>query len=70
MATLSEWIESEVAAGAKRVEVARRIGISRSYMVEIASGTKRPSLDVAFKIEDATGGAVPARSLLGTEAAA
>lgn len=70
MASLSEYVDRQVAAGRKPVEIAAGLGISRSYMIEIAAGKKKPSLETAFKIEDRTGGVVPARSLLGTEAAA
>ena len=46
--------------GKTRSEFARRIGISAPYLSEILSGSKRPSLDLAFKIEAETGGAVRA----------
>lgn len=37
-------------------------GISPSYLSDIKSGRRAPSLQVAFAIEDATGGDVPARA--------
>jgi len=37
-------------------------GVSRSYLSQMAAGLKAPSLDLAFRIERATGGAVPAAS--------
>lgn len=45
-------------------QLAAALGISRGYMSELVGGTKTPSLELAFAIEEATGGAVPARSWL------
>lgn len=42
--------------------LAEAIGISPSYLSDIKKGNRVPSLRVAFAIEDATQGAVPARS--------
>jgi transcriptional regulator with XRE-family HTH domain len=42
--------------------LAEAIGISPSYLSDIKKGNRVPSLRVAFAIEDATEGAVPARS--------
>ena len=42
--------------------LAETLGVSNGYMSQIINGDKRPSLDLAVKIEDATGGAVTARS--------
>lgn len=44
---------------------ARELGISKSYFSEILSGKKGVSLDLAFKIEHATNGAVTARDMAG-----
>ena len=44
--------------------LAEAIGISPSYLSDIKKGNRVPSLRVAFAIEDATSGAVPARSWL------
>lgn len=44
----------------KQADLAKKIGVSRGYMSELAAGNKMPSLPVAFAIEDATDGAVPA----------
>lgn len=49
-------------AGLKRNEFAKVIGISAPYLSQILNGEKRPSLDLAFRIEAATGGNVPASS--------
>lgn len=46
--------------GSTRSSFAERIGISAPYLTQILNGDKRPSLDVAFRIEAATGGDVPA----------
>ena len=42
--------------------LAEAIGISPSSLSDIKKGNRVPSLRVAFAIEDATEGAVPARS--------
>jgi transcriptional regulator with XRE-family HTH domain len=43
-------------------ELAEEIGLSRSYVTEILSGTRRPGRKAIEKIADATNGAVPAQS--------
>lgn len=48
------------AAGIKRNEFAKSVGISAPYLTQILGGLKRPSLDLAFRIEQVTQGAVPA----------
>lgn len=45
--------------GESQAEFARRIGVSKSYMSELLSGGKTPSLSLALKIADATRGSVP-----------
>ncbi len=42
--------------------LAETLGVSNGYMSQIINGDKRPSLDLAVKIEDVTDGAVTARS--------
>jgi transcriptional regulator with XRE-family HTH domain len=46
----------------KATALAQAVGISASYLSDIKKGNRVPSLRVAFAIEDATNGAVPARS--------
>lgn len=46
----------------KQAELAKRVGVSCGYMSELVKGDKTPGLELAVKIEDATGGAVKARS--------
>lgn len=62
MTALAKWRK---AAGreATQAKFAERLGISRSYLSEIETGAKKPALDLAFRIERETGGAVPAKSL-------
>ena len=48
----------------KQSDLARRLGVSVAYMSELVNGSKTPGFELAFKIEDATGGAVSARSWL------
>lgn len=51
-------------ANRSQSEFARQIGVSRSYLSEIASGAKLPSLTVAAAIERETGGKVSAMSFI------
>lgn len=46
-------------------DFARSIGVNRSFVSQLASGKKRPSPEIAKKIEAATDGEVSAASLLG-----
>lgn len=45
--------------GMRQSALADALGINRGYMSELASGRKRPSLDLAFRIAEVTEGAVP-----------
>ena len=46
----------------RQVDFASRIGATQSTVSRLVSGTATPSLDLAVRIERATGGAVPATS--------
>lgn len=46
-------------AGTRQAALAAAIGVSRGYMSQLVGGSKQPSLSLAFKIAQATGGAVP-----------
>ena len=48
-------------SGTTKLALATAVGIAKSTMTELSQGKYPPSLAVAFAIEDATGGAVPAR---------
>lgn len=48
--------------GEKQGDFAKCIGISPAYLSQILAGSRTPSLEIAIAIEDATRGAVPARS--------
>lgn len=50
------------ASGTKQSALAETLGVSRGYLSELVGGTKKPSLDLAFAIQRATDGAVPASS--------
>lgn len=50
------------ATGTRQSAMAALLGISRGYMSQMVTGLKLPSLDLAVRIERATGGAVPASS--------
>ena len=59
MTPLSEYI---AASGKSQAQIAEMFGISASYLSQIASGKRLPALDLAARIEAATGGAVTAIS--------
>lgn len=44
---------------------AKKVGISKSLLSRIKNGTRKPRIDVAKKIEKATGGKVTAAALIG-----
>ena len=46
-------------------ELAARLDIGRTHLSEVLNGTARPSGQLAFQIEAATGGRITAASLLG-----
>jgi len=48
-------------SGTTKLALATAVGIAKSTMTELSQGKYPPSLAVALAIEDATGGAVPAR---------
>ena len=54
--------EHLAASGKRRSEWAQELRISEAFLSQIVNGKKRPSLDLAFRIERATDGAVPAGS--------
>lgn len=58
------WVDS---SGLSRQEVADRLGISRRHLDKLCAGTRRPTLDLAFAIEDMTETKVPARFWLTVE---
>lgn len=58
-ATLTEYLESTEMT---QTALAEKLGIAPSFISQIISGHKQPSLDVAARIEDMTG--VPMRALL------
>ncbi len=49
-------------SGRSRKDWAEDLGISRSFLSLLEAGQKRPSLELAVRIERATGGAVPVQS--------
>lgn len=46
----------------KQADFAEQLKVSQATVSRLAKGTMRPSLDLAFAIERATGGAVPVAS--------
>lgn len=53
-----------IASKTSQARLAAVVGVSRSYMNELVSGTKTPSLPVALAIEKATKGKVKVASLV------
>jgi transcriptional regulator with XRE-family HTH domain len=51
-------------AGMKQEAFALRVGVTQATVSKLIARTMTPSLELALKIEDATGGAVSARSWL------
>lgn len=47
-------------SGTRQSSLAAQLSITRGYMSELVSGRKVPSLELAFRIERLTDGAVPA----------
>jgi transcriptional regulator with XRE-family HTH domain len=58
MEQLQAWLLS---SGTRQSALAARLEITRGYMSELVAGRKLPSLQLAFRLEDETAGAVPAR---------
>lgn len=54
---LQAWLKASDISAA---ELARKLEYDPSNMSKLLKGTIRPTLDMAFKIEGVTGGAVPA----------
>lgn len=59
MSDLGKYLKE---AGASQKAFAEMIGVDPSVVSRFVARTARPGLDLAVKIEDATGGAVTARS--------
>lgn len=59
MANLTTYLTE---TGISQAELSEALGISRGHMSLLASGERKPSLNLAFAIERATKGAVPASS--------
>ena len=57
--SISEWLSIQ---GLKAEYLATAVGAHKAQVYRWASGHSKPRVDVAFRIEDATGGAVPARA--------
>lgn len=58
---LSRWIDGQRLT---RDEIATRLGIGRTYLDKLCRAQGRPSLDLAFRIEKLTRGAVLATDWL------
>ncbi len=64
---LRSWLE---AANLSQAELARRCGYDRANLHKVLKGTIRPSLDMAFRLESATGGVIPASAWVQQDVAA
>lgn len=56
---MSDFQTYAAAFEGKQLDLANILGISRPYMSLLVAGKKRPSLELAVRIEQVTGGAVP-----------
>lgn len=54
-------------SGKTRTQFANELGIGRPFLSMLESGKKRPSLELAVRIERLTGGQVPASSWVAPE---
>lgn len=54
-------------SGKTRTQFAEELGIGRPFLSMLESGKKRPSLELAVRIDRMTGGAVPASSWVPAE---
>lgn len=59
MATLSEYL---IEAGITQGRFAETVDVTQATISRLATGASRPGLPLAVKIEEATGGRVPAAS--------
>ena len=59
---LTDWLEK---TGTSRAEFSRRCEYDPSNLSKLLGGTIRPTLEMAFKIERETGGAIPASAWVG-----
>jgi transcriptional regulator with XRE-family HTH domain len=66
MEKLAQYLKSNNVSAA---HLAAQVGVTRQYIWALAKGTSLPRVDVAFRIEDATNGAVPARAWVTNPAA-
>ena len=62
MMTLKQYLQEK---RIRQTAFARSLGVSDCHVSELVNGQKRPGLQLAVKIERATGGAVPAVSWYG-----
>lgn len=53
---MKDWIKTK---GIRQYECARALGVSPGFLSVILSGAKRPSLELAMRINLFTGGQVP-----------
>jgi transcriptional regulator with XRE-family HTH domain len=49
----AEWVE-----GANLADLARRLEVTRSWVSSVAQGKTRPSIDLAYRIEQMTFGSI------------
>jgi transcriptional regulator with XRE-family HTH domain len=54
----TDWLAK---CGETRTEIAKRLGVSRAFISQLALGQKRPSLDTALRIQSVSGGRVKPR---------
>ena len=60
MRKLRNWFQVERQRGLTQIKFAEEIGCSQSYVCQLLSGQKQPSLEVKFAIQAATKGRIAA----------
>ena len=64
---MSQFATYVKAVATSRSDLAKEMGISRPYLSLILTGRRRPSLELAIRIERLTDGAVPVSSWIANE---
>ena len=66
--TLKDWLKAQ--PDRKQKDMAGRLSVSQEYLSYLANRHRRPSPDLALRIQEATGGEVTVLELLYPEQAA
>jgi hypothetical protein len=64
MATLRDFLESKTGRRQSHAQWARDLNLAPSYIAHLLAGNRKPSLTVAYQLENITDGMVTMRSWL------